>query len=349
MSMTVDIRHRFGTFTLDAGFEADTGVTALFGPSGAGKTSMINAVAGLLRPDRGRITVDSAVWQDDTTFLPPHKRRVGYVFQDGRLFPHLSVARNLRFAGLHAEEGAILDMLGIAHLMDRRIAALSGGEAQRVAIGRALLSDPKVLLLDEPLSALDAARKAEILPYIERLRDELRIPILLVSHAVEEVARLAQTVIVLDQGRITASGAPAALLAEPGSPMGPAEAGTLLPGTVGPTEQGLTRIDTGAGPILLPEVTAAPGHALRLRIPARDVMLATQKPEGLSALNILAGHIGTITAAGAGVVDVQVICNGVPILARITAQSAGRLGLCPGQPIYAVVKSVTLGLDQVFA
>lgn len=348
MSISCQINHSFGAFTLDLRFEAMPGVTALFGPSGAGKTSVINAISGLLRPDQAQITTAGAIWQDDTRFLPPHKRRVGYVFQDGRLFPHLSVAGNLRFARSELNEAPILDMLGIAHLLDRRIGALSGGEAQRVAIGRALLSDPKILLLDEPLSALDATRKAEILPYVERMRDTLNIPIIMVSHAVEEVARLAQTVIVMEAGRITATGTPAALLAEPGGPLGAGEGGTILPGTIAGTADGLTCIDTAVGPILLPAIDTVQGAKLRLRIPARDVMVATTRPEGLSALNILSGTVHSITQAGPGIVDIQVMCGTAPILARITAHSVARLGLVPGTPVFAVLKSVTLGLDQVF-
>src|SRR5579871_2436443 len=214
--LEVDISHRLGTFRLDVRFRAGDGLTALFGRSGAGKTSVINAIAGLIRPERGRIAVDGIALVDteERIFVPRHRRRVGYVFQEPRLFPHLSVRQNLLFGRWFAprkerriEPSVIVELLGIESLLDRRTGALSGGEKQRVSIGRALLAGPRLLLMDEPLASLDAERKDEILPYVERLRDEARIPIVYVSHSVEEVMRLATTMVMLSGGRVESTGA----------------------------------------------------------------------------------------------------------------------------------------------
>ncbi len=224
MGLEVALRHDLGGFRLDVAFTAPAGITALFGRSGSGKTTVVNAIAGLLRPEMGRILVDGAVLLDTTAgvFVPRHRRRIGYVFQEGRLFPHLSVRQNLVFGRWFAadrappaEIGHVVEMLGIGHLLDRRPAGLSGGEKQRVAIGRALLASPRLLLMDEPLASLDAARKEEILPYLERLRDEVKVPILYVSHAIPEVTRLATTVVALVDGRVALSGPATAVLSDP--------------------------------------------------------------------------------------------------------------------------------------
>ncbi|MBN9270571.1 MAG: molybdenum ABC transporter ATP-binding protein, partial [Mesorhizobium sp.] len=215
MSLLVDIAHRQGSFGIEARFESAGRLTALFGPSGSGKTTLINMIAGLVRPRTGRIVVDGRVLVDSEAgiFVPRHKRRIGMVFQDARLFPHMSVASNLRYgrwftpaAERYADMKAVVELLGIGQLLDRRPAKLSGGEKQRVAIGRALLASPKLLLMDEPLASLDEARKAEIMPYIERLRDETKIPIVYVSHSIAEVARLASDVVMLAQGKVAAFG-----------------------------------------------------------------------------------------------------------------------------------------------
>ncbi len=215
--LVVDAEKRFPDFTLAARFETDMGVTALFGPSGSGKTTIVNMIAGLVAPDRGRIAIDGALLFDSMTKLsvPPHRRQIGYVFQDGRLLPHLSVAQNLDYGrwmrGLPRDDVAqahVIDMLGIGHLLKRRPGALSGGERQRIAIGRALLTQPRLLLLDEPLASLDAARKAEIMPYLERLRDEARVPMIYVSHEASEIRRLATRVVRLDAGQVTGIGGP---------------------------------------------------------------------------------------------------------------------------------------------
>jgi len=213
--LTVEIEKRLGDFTLGARFESAGGITAVFGPSGAGKTTLVNAIAGLIAPDRGRIAIDGTVLFDSERRinLPPHRREIGYIFQEGRLFPHLSVSHNLdygrRMRGLPADAKQlerIVGLLDIGHLLERRPGKLSGGERQRVAIGRALLARPRLLLLDEPLASLDAARKREILPYLERMRDEVGVPMVYVSHQAAELRRIATSVVRLEAGRVAAAG-----------------------------------------------------------------------------------------------------------------------------------------------
>ncbi len=353
MSLEVRLAHAFPAFTLDVAFEAPAGVTALFGRSGSGKTTVINAVAGLLRPDRGRVAVDGAVLCDTAAgiWVPPHRRRAAYVFQEGRLFPHLSVRQNLLygrwFAGVRGRRTLddVVEMLGVGHLLGRRPGALSGGEKSRVALGRALLSAPRFLLMDEPLAALDEARKAEVLPYLERIRDETRVPIVYVSHSVAEVARLATTVAVLEAGRVVRAGPADEVLSDPEAvPMlGVREAGALLTGRVlCHHPDGLTEIAISAGRLLLPRMTAVPGAAVRVRIEAQDVILARQRPEAISALNVLPGTVAALRRGeGPGVV-VQLRCGRDLILARITRRSAEALGIAPGAACWAVIKSMAV-------
>ncbi|ROP83986.1 molybdate transport system ATP-binding protein [Stella humosa] len=355
MRLDVDVRHRFGGFALDARFTGEAGLTALFGRSGSGKTSLVNIVAGLVRPDEGRVVVDGRVLVDRAAgvFVPRHRRRIGYIFQESRLFPHLSVRHNLlygrwftRAADRRDGLDRVVAILGIDHLLDRRPAGLSGGERQRVAIGRALLASPRILLMDEPLAALDHARKAEILPYIERLRDEAGIPILYVSHAIDEVARLAGTVVLMAGGRVLASGPAGQILArvdlEPLA--GADEAGAVLEGRVESVDDGfgLATVHSPAGPLLVPGQGLAAGARLRLRIRARDVMLATVPPQGISALNQFAGRIVAIAEGQGAAADVQVACGAAVLVARVTRRSVEQLGLRPGLPVFAVVKSVAI-------
>jgi molybdate transport system ATP-binding protein len=359
MELDVSVRHRLGAFQLDAHFRAPPGVTVLFGRSGAGKTSIVNAVSGLLRPQEGRIAIGPHLLLDTAAGIavPRHRRRVGAVFQDGRLFPHLSVRQNLRFGTWFAPKSAarpdfahVVDLLGIGHLLERRPGNLSGGEKQRVAIGRALLAAPRVLLMDEPLASLDEARKAEVLPYLERLRDETRIPVLYVTHSVPEVARLATTVVVLKEGRVARTGPPEAVLSDPAAfpTLGRQEAGAVLPATVrGPAGDGLVAIAAGGGTLLLPAFDAPPGTALRVRIRARDVILATERPEAISTLNILPGIVEEIGPDDGPIVDLSVRCGPDRLLARITRRSLATLGLAPGRPCYAILKSVAIGRRDV--
>jgi molybdate transport system ATP-binding protein len=360
MSLDIALKHRFAGFALDVAFTAPRGVTALFGRSGAGKTTIINAVAGLLRPAEGRIAAGDHLLLDTRSGidLPIHRRRIGYVFQDARLFPHLSVRQNLKFGSWFAETPAptaefdrVVDLLDISALLQRRPGNLSGGEKQRVAIGRALLSAPRLLLLDEPLAALDEQRKAEILPYMERLRDELKLPILYVSHAVPEVARLATTIIAIDNGRVVRQGSTANVLADPDAfpLMGRQEAGSVLTARIAShdTVDGLSELEFTGGRLITPLVNAEPGTRVRLRIRARDIVLALKPPEETSALNIIPAIIERIGQRDGAIVDVAIRCGADTILARITRRSLERLSLEPGKPCYAMLKSIAVARRDV--
>lgn len=354
MTVQVDISHRLGGFAVNARFESAGRLTALFGPSGSGKTTLINLIAGLIRPDKGRIAAEGRVLVDSDAglFVPKHKRRIGMVFQDARLFPHMSVASNLRYgrwftpaAERYADIDGVVELLGIGHLLDRRPAKLSGGEKQRVAIGRALLASPKLLLMDEPLASLDEARKAEILPYIERLRDETKIPIVYVSHSIAEVARLASDVVVLMQGKVAASGPTGAIMQRldllPAEERG--EGGAVLDTAVLRHDEAfaMTVLGSLAGEIRVPLLATPVGAPVRVRIRARDVMIATEQPVGLSALNILPGTIVAIEPGEGPTVEIGLDCNGATVLARITEKSRQTLGLRLGRQVFAVVKTVS--------
>jgi molybdate transport system ATP-binding protein len=359
--LAVSLRHALGDFTLDVSFDAQPGVTVLFGRSGSGKTSVVNAVAGLLRPDAGRIAFGETVLFDRAQGIdvPVHRRRMGYVFQDSRLFPHLSVARNLTYGARLAPAPArgpeldeVVALLGIEALLQRQPHALSGGERQRVAIGRALLSRPRMLLMDEPLASLDAARKEEILPFLERLRDHLDLPILYVSHSVPEVARLASTLVVMEAGRVVRAGPAAQVLSDPGMvrQFGVREAGAVLPARVHAHHaDGLSELVISGGRLLVPRMQAEPGSATRVRILAQDVILSRAAPQGLSALNVLETRItGLREGSGPGVI-VQLACGGDLLLARITRRSADALGFQPGDTAYAIVKTVSIARADIGA
>ncbi len=360
MTLSVQMTHALDGFTLDVDFEAPAGVTVLFGQSGSGKTSVIRGVAGLLIPNKGRVSLDGEVLFDTNTgqAVPTHQRRLGYIFQDARLFPHLSVSQNLEYGAKLAGDRQevitferVVDMLGIGHLLARRPTGLSGGEKQRVAIGRALLARPRLILADEPLAALDEPRKADILPYFERLRDEVDIPVLYVTHSVAELARLATTVVILQEGRVVQQGPVDHVMSEPvggGMGVGIRAAGSLLQAhVVRQHEDGLTELAAGDTPLFLPRVDRAPGSIVRLRVAAHDVILALEKPKGLSALNILAGRIKTIRQGDGPGALVSLETAAGMVLARITARSAITLGLAQGQSCYAVIKSVAIAPEDV--
>lgn len=358
MTLSVQLSHRFAGFSLDVDFTAGAGVTALFGRSGSGKTTVVNAVAGLLRPARGRIAADGVVLVDTSAgvFLPPHRRRVGYVFQDARLFPHLTVRQNLTygrwFAGGsgRADFGHVVDLLGLGALLARRPGALSGGERQRVALGRAMLSDPRLLLMDEPLAALDEARKDEILPYLERLRSEADLPVLYVSHSVAEIARLASTVVLIEAGRVVAAGPVQAVLSDPALShgLGLREAGALITARVAAHEDdGLTRLTLDGTAVWLPRVAAEPGAMLRLRILAQDVIIATARPQGISALNVVPATVAEVHAGDGPGVLVRLRLADQTLLARVTRRSATALGLVPGLAVHAVLKAVSVAPGNV--
>ena len=349
MSLEVDLDHARGSFRLSVRFSAAPGLTALFGRSGSGKTTLVNIVGGLIRPDRGKVVVDGQVLVDTGrgVFVPTHRRRIGYVFQDSRLFPHLSVRSNLLYGrwfagagGASADLASVVALLGIEPLLERRPDSLSGGEKQRVAIGRALLAHPRLLLMDEPLASLDEARRAEILPYIERLRDEAGVPILYVSHSVAEVARLATTVVILVDGRVTAVGPVADVLSQADT----ADGGSVLDAVVARHDEAfqLSVLTSAAGELQVPRLSAPVGAPVRAYIRARDVMLSLQPPQEISALNVLAGRVAEVAPLSNGAqADVRLDCNGAALTARLTAKSVHRLALAPGRPVYAVIKSVS--------
>ncbi|MGK6314249.1 molybdenum ABC transporter ATP-binding protein [Neorhizobium sp. DT-125] len=354
MTLVVEAKQKLGQFSLDAGFASDGGVTALFGRSGSGKTSLIRVIAGLLKPDHGRLMIDGDVLLDtkERIFVPKHRRRFGCVFQEGRLFPHLTVRQNLDYGRWFAPKNApaadfsrIVELLGIGALLDRRPGKLSGGEKQRVAIGRALLSAPRLLLMDEPLAALDDERKAEILPYLERLRDETSTPIVYVSHSVAEVARLADKVVMMRDGRVEAVGTPSEILGGTAFLSSDRrDAGAVLAGTVEAIDipHRLATIRLSAAQIVVPDAHVEEGRTVRVQIPERDVMVATRRPEGLSALNILEGAIASIEPDGEGMVRIRIRSGEDMVLARITALSVERLDLTPEKPVFAVIKTVAL-------
>jgi len=356
----VELHHRQGSFHLDAAFAfGDTPcVTALFGASGAGKSTIIHAIAGLFRPQAGRIVLAGQTLFDSDrgVFLSPRERRIGLVFQDMRLFPHLSVRANLlygwRRSGARSQVKTIDDviaLLGLEPLLDRRPATLSGGERSRVALARALLMNPRALLLDEPLAALDAPRKAEILPYLERLVRETKIPMLYVSHALDEVARLADRMVVLEKGRVLAEGSLFDLTARldlfTGTHPIP---GTVLEAAIArhDTAHGLTELVFGSELLVVPAISRAAGDKVRIRIDADDVMLALERPNGVSANNVLAATVAAVRPDGVNA-DVQLVLGDARLIARITSRSLERLALQPGTPVFALIKSVTVGGREV--
>lgn len=334
------------------------GITALFGHSGSGKTTVLRVLAGLEESADGWVSFDGEPWQTpapDNVFVPPHNRAIGYVFQDARLFPHLSVKGNLDFASKRAsqrENGTdfetVIGRLDLEDLLTRRTHSLSGGERQRVAVARALLTKPRLMLMDEPMSALDSRRKAEILPYIAKLPQDFGVPVIYVTHSVDEVASLADTMIVLSKGRKVADGPVTDTLAriDLGPATGRFEAGVVLDATVTgyDKEYQLTRLDVSGTDFTLPLAKAVPsGTKVRLRVRARDVTLATQKPELTSSRNIFEGHVvEIIEEPDTPFAETLVEIPGGRLRARITRRSAVELGLKPGAKVFAQVKSTSL-------
>ena len=356
----VAAQKRMGEFTLDVDFAAPgTGITALFGRSGSGKTSIIRAIAGGLKPDQGRIAFADRIFFDSNLGinLPVHERRIGYVFQDSRLFPHLSVRRNLAY-GMNRARGEriirldpVVELLGLGHLLGRRTHNLSGGERQRVAIGRALLAQPSLLLMDEPLSSLDPPRKAELMHYIEMLRDEFEIPIVYISHAFNEVVRLANHLLVIDAGRVVRSGGLLELASDPQlSPLiGRFEAGSVIECTVlrHDNDVALSTLAFAGGQLRVPGVELPVGERLRVRIRARDVALSLSRPMDVSITNRLPGKIVMITRQEGPYSEVTIDVGGAVLRSLITRESASRLGLEPGIPVWALVKTVSFDSRSV--
>ena len=354
--LEVDVSHQLGSFRLEASFSCRAaGITALFGRSGAGKTSLVNMLAGLIRPERGRIVLRGETLFDSQRGidLPPEKRRLGYVFQEGRLFPHLSVRHNLLYGYRRAPAAErpiglaqVVGLLGIEALLERRPAALSGGEKQRVALGRALLANPRLLLMDEPLAALDQPRKEEILPFIEQLKEELDLPVIYVSHAMQEIVRLADTLVLMSNGRIEAVGAIEELTSRLDlRPLtGRYEAGAVLATTVAGQDKmfGLTELRFAGGRLRVPYLNLPLGQPLRVRIRARDVSIALAPPENISILNVIPCIIKEIGEEKSPQVDLQLDAAGAAIWSRITARSRAALALKPGLQVYALIKSVAI-------
>ena len=333
-----------------------TGVTSIFGPSGCGKTTWLRAIAGLERPSSGLCRFGDEVWQDGETFLPAHRRPVGYVFQDGALFPHMDVRANLEY-GLPRHRPAardgeappafdeVVEMLRLAPLLSRRPASLSGGEAQRVAIGRALLGAPRLLLMDEPLSALDAEARRDILSLLEALRRRLSLPIVHVSHSRQEVARLADHLVLMERGKVRESGPLMKLWTRLDVARGHGSAASsVVEATVAghQEEWGLTLLDTPAGTFTIASPPLAPGTRVRLRIMARDVSLTLRRQEETSILNIFPARVEAIAESGPAQALVRLDASGLPLLASLTRKSAAALGLAPGRPVFAQVKAVAL-------
>jgi molybdate transport system ATP-binding protein len=351
----VRLRMDRGAFRLDVDLALpQRGISALFGHSGSGKTTILRAIAGLERAPGGYVALGGDVWQDDArgVFVPVHRRALGYVFQEASLFPHLSVRANLEFGRkrVPAQErrfalAPVADLLGIGGLLERRPDGLSGGERQRVAIARALLASPRLLLMDEPLAALDLRRKLEILPYLERLHEELAVPIVYVSHAPDEVARLADHLVLLEDGRAVASGPLTETLARVDLPPSFADdAGVVLDTMLaGHEEDDLSRLEFAGGALCVGRRREALGTHLRCRIHARDVSLALACPQGSSIVNRLPAVVTAVAATDTpGHVLVQLRMGQSPLLARITERSRRELGIAPGLQLWAQIKGVAL-------
>lgn len=356
--LRIDLRLPYRDFQLQVDLDLPgRGVTALFGPSGSGKTSLLRCVAGLERPPHGLLQINGELWQDSQRrhFVPPHRRALGYVFQEASLFDHLSVRGNLEYGlkRVAAPERRIdfdqaLALLGIEHLLERLPARLSGGERQRVGIARALLTSPRLLLLDEPLAALDPQRKQEILPYLERLHDELDMPILYVSHSTDEVARLADHLVLLDKGRVQDSGPAGELLARLDLPLAQSDdAGVILQARVAGHDAEYQLLHLAlpgcAVPLRIAHPAQPAGKPMRLKVHARDVSLSLDKPEHSSILNLLPVTVHSQRQAdNPAHVLVRLDLGGSVLLARITRFSRDQLGLHEGQQLWAQVKSVAL-------
>lgn len=365
---SIRAKKRRDGFALDVAIDVSSpGVVALFGRSGCGKTTLANIIAGLLRADEAHVEIDGVVLEGAGRYVPAERRRIGYVFQDARLFPHLDVMSNLRYGEKRARRFSphagrrmsppprpantitlekIAPMLALEPLLSRRVHQLSGGERQRVALGRALLSQPRLLLLDEPLASLDAARREEVLPYLERLRDELAIPIIYVSHQFEEVLRLATHVVLMDRGKVLSQGSLDDLSLHPElrAIIGSEAVGSVLRGTVQSLDggTGLASVRIGDNSLQLNLRDARAGSAVRVQLLARDVILATSRPENLSVRNVLTGTVARIVADDEDSDLVYVDIGGPSVLARVTRAASSSLALRPGLPVWVLVKTVSI-------
>lgn len=353
--MTIEARLRLtrGGFTLDAEFEAPAGgVTAIFGPSGCGKTTLLRTIAGLERRCQGFLAVGSRVWQDADRFLPAHQRPVGYVFQEASLFSHLDVCRNLDYgyrrvptSERRVEMDQAIDLLGLERLLDRTTADLSGGERQRVAIARALLTSPRLLLLDEPLTGLDRETKTEIVPYLQRLHEQLEIPVLYVSHSHDEVARIADHLVLMESGRVLAAGPCGEMLTRLDLPaLRGDDAEAILEATVESRDDAyqLTRLAYTGGSLLVAGTDLPVGQVVRLRVLARDVSLTLEHQTATSILNILPVTVEALAEESPAQILVRLSSGDAALLSRVTRKSADALGLEPGKRLHAQIKTVAI-------
>lgn len=353
--MTIDAHFRVTRPSFELNVEAllpGQGVTAVFGPSGSGKTTLLRCIAGLEKTTQGRLIVGDMTWQDETVFLPVHQRPLGYVFQEASLFPHLTVTGNLRYGWRrvpHAERRIpwddIVDLLGLNRLLDRMPSDLSGGERQRVALARALLTSPQLLLMDEPLSALDYARKQDVLPYLERLNRELKLPCLYVSHSIDEVVRLADHIVLIDNGRLVAQGPLQETFARLDIPFAIADVGVVIEATVAHHDEQwhLTQLNFRGGSVRVSKLDQPIGKKLRFQLHARDVSLSRLDRTESTILNHVQGTVIEIAPADTPAhVHVKIEAQGTPIIARITRLAASTLAIDVGQSVWAQVKSVAL-------
>jgi len=355
--LDVKIKGTIGQLSIDATFTTEPGtVTALFGRSGSGKTSIVNMIAGLVRPHYGRIAINGEILFDSAHSIdkPPNKRGVGYVFQDNLLFPHLTVKGNLSYGYnlvpareryLHLDE--VVELLGLGDLLLRRSKTLSGGEKKRVALGRALLSNPCALLMDEPLTGLDVARKYEALPFIEKICRQVQLPIVYVSHDIDEVIRLSDQIALIDKGRTVLVGPieTVANHAEARLILGKNDPSTILSGTVTThdTAFGLVNLETKAGIIRIPDLKLPPGATIKIRLNARDISIALSRPPDISVLNVFPGVIEQIEQVDTSSVDVKIrVVAQLTLEARITTLACRNLNLKIGMPVFALIKSVSI-------
>lgn len=354
--LKVDVEKNLKAFQIATKFECDSsGVTALFGRSGSGKTSIVNMLAGLVTPERGQVVIKDRVLFDSSSGIniPPQQRRLGYVFQEDRLFPHLTVRKNLLYGWKRAPKAErrirleqVVEMLGVERLLERHPAKLSGGEKQRIALGRALLANPSLLLMDEPLAALDQARKEDVLPFIERLRDEFDVPIIYVSHSMEEIVRLADTMVLISDGQVEAVGTVDDVMGRLDlRPLtGRYEAGAVLSARISHHDPAfaLTELEFGGGTLRIPLLDVPVGTLLRLRIRARDVSLALTPPSDISIQNVFKATIVAIGSETGPQIDLRLDAGGAAVWARITKRALMTLKLEPGREIYAMIKAIAV-------
>ena len=355
--LRVELQKRRGDFSLDVAFSTTTpGITALFGRSGCGKSTLISLIAGLLKPDRGRIVVDEDVWFDGDRHLSvdARHRRMGVVFQDARLFPHLSVRANLEYGFRRLPKGSasplafddVVGLLGLGTLIGRRTHELSGGERQRVALGRALLAQPRLLLLDEPLASLDLSRREDVLPYLEKLRDAFAIPIVYVSHQFDEVLRLATRVVLMDAGRVVADGDIATVSRDPNlrAIVGPDSVGAVVAGSVEAIDSsGLALVRVGDATLSIEFDGATQGQRIQIQVLARDVIIATEAPRWLSVRNVVPARVVSVKPdVGRSVLVELDIGRTATLLARITERASVELALGAEKPVWALIKAVSL-------